>query len=162
MCRGLHARAWKLRDRQEQRQAQERNATQIQILSLQRDREMLIVELVSRETEFIPAQASSSLTNAMEKLGQELSKTKSELDNLMQQVKDWQKMYVKLSQAGSSDAGLEIQMLKNDNAKYKVTIDELKVDIQGLHGELELRKAERNVHQKLTLRVAADGQQANN
>ena len=77
VCRGLLARARRLRGRQEQRQAREKNEMQSQIMSLQRDRERLAMELVSRETESIPAQ--------------------------------------------------------------------VKVDVQDLHGELELRKAERNV-----------------
>ena len=56
VCRGLRARARSLRDSQEQSLAQERNATQQQISSLQKDREMLAAELVTRETEVVEGQ----------------------------------------------------------------------------------------------------------
>ena len=56
VCLGLWARARSLRDSQEQSLAQERKATQQQISSLQKDREMLAAELVTRETEFIEGQ----------------------------------------------------------------------------------------------------------
>ena len=71
-----------------------------------------------------------------------------EKDSLSQQVADWQQMYVRLSQAGISDADLtlEIQALKNDNAQHKLKIEELNRDIVGVVEERDQYKGQVQRH----------------